>query len=188
MKAKAATTEPGSLVEQSKEVRKEVEDGLKEKLMEFVDKKDQVEADLAEKKAEVEGLSLADLNKDVCGRATEECDDTCGGAGCEQGCGGIGCNGAVTYADVAQERAKKTQNKLEKLATDAIDLQSKIQVKRINIIPMVLLIGLKDKEEINVPFLLWFEPIFKNYFASNQTKWISNLYPFQLFELYSLKI
>ncbi|XP_039249987.2 laminin subunit beta-1-like [Styela clava] len=129
--AKAATTEPGSLVKQSEDVRAEVELTFASKLEEFDDKRQQVEADLEDNKAKVEELSLADINRDVCGQATEECDDTCGGAGCEH-CGGLGCKGAVTNADEAKARAEKTKEILDGLTADTTDLHIRIQVTKEN--------------------------------------------------------
>lgn len=98
------------------------------KLVEFADKRTQVEENLATNKQNVDALSLADLNKNVCGAATEGCDDTCGGAGCDQ-CGGISCEGAVTISEEAMFRAEKTQEILENLTAEANELQLRIQVR-----------------------------------------------------------
>lgn len=108
-------------------MRAEAELQYAEKLSEFGDKSFQVEQNLASNKQNVDALSLADLNKNVCGAATEGCDDTCGGAGCDQ-CGGISCEGAVTVSEEAMLRAEKTQQILETLTNEANELQLRIQV------------------------------------------------------------
>lgn len=51
---------------------------------------------------------------------------------CDQGCGGLGCNGAVTNANVAKDRAVKTDEVLTKLDEDAVDLQNRIQAAKDN--------------------------------------------------------
>lgn len=125
-KAEAATTEDGSLVKQSEDIRMEIELQYANKLAEFGDKRIQVEENLTSNKQNVDALSLADLNKNVCGAATEGCDETCGGAGCDQ-CGGISCEGAVTISEEAMLRAEKTQEILENLTAEANELQLRIQ-------------------------------------------------------------
>lgn len=125
--AQAATIEDGSLVKQSEEKRHETEQQFAEKLIEFADKQTQVEQDLKSNKDSVDALSLADLNRDICGAATEGCDETCGGAGCGQ-CGGLSCEGAVTVSEEGMSRAKKTQEILDALTSDASELQTRIEV------------------------------------------------------------
>ena len=63
----------------------------------------------------------------MCGRATEECDATCGGAGCGD-CGGVGCNGARDFSKEALDRSQKTQDILNDKATETSDLLDRLQV------------------------------------------------------------
>ena len=56
--ARAATTEPGSLVEQSKEIRERVEANIDDARMEFNDKLAQAQEDLVQKNEEVAELTV----------------------------------------------------------------------------------------------------------------------------------
>nr|CAB3263373.1 laminin subunit beta-1 [Phallusia mammillata] len=129
--AEVASTEPGSLVEQSEQIRTEVEASLDLNKIEFDDKLSQVEMDLVMRKEDVDALTISQLNKDVCGKATEGCDETCGGAGCDT-CGGIGCKGAAQAANDAKDRAQKTQETLNRIAEETGDLRSRVEVAKAN--------------------------------------------------------
>jgi len=124
--ARAATTEPGSLVEQSKEIRERVEANIDDARMEFNDKLAQAQEDLVQKNEEVAGLTVSQLNADVCGVATEECDATCGGGSCGT-CGGIGCKGAVEFSKDAKDRAQKTQEMINKVTKETEDLRTRVE-------------------------------------------------------------
>ena len=67
------------------------------------------------------------LRVQVCGKATEGCDESCGGAGCDT-CGGIGCNGAVQFANDAKDRAQTTQETLARISEETGDLRDRVQV------------------------------------------------------------
>ncbi|XP_076804829.1 laminin subunit beta-1-like isoform X2 [Clavelina lepadiformis] len=127
--AEAATTEPGSLVEQSKQIREEVEGDLADKKAEFDDKMSMLKGDIDARRSDIDELTVSDLNRDVCGKSTEGCDETCGGAGCDT-CGGIGCPGAVQYANDAKDRSQKTQETLNRVADEASELKSRVQVAK----------------------------------------------------------
>jgi len=63
----------------------------------------------------------------VCGKATEDCDETCGGAGCDS-CGGVGCRGSVQFATDAKSRAQRTQDILTRVAEETSDLNGRVMV------------------------------------------------------------
>ncbi|XP_078493524.1 laminin subunit beta-1 isoform X3 [Ciona intestinalis] len=127
--AQAATTEPGNLLEQSQQVRDAVEADLDDKQSEFDFKLSQVNDDITARQSDVNELTLSELNKDICGAATEDCDESCGGAGCDT-CGGIGCTGAVQFASDAKNRAQKTQETLTRVADETGDLRSRVQLAK----------------------------------------------------------
>jgi len=124
--ARAATTEPGSLVEQSQEIRERVEANIDQARIEFNDKLAQAQDDLVQKSEQVATLTVSQLNEDVCGVATEECDSTCGGGSCGT-CGGIGCRGAVEFSKDAKERAQKTQEIISQVTKETEDLRSRVE-------------------------------------------------------------
>nr|XP_026694945.1 laminin subunit beta-2 isoform X3 [Ciona intestinalis] len=127
--AQAATTEPGNLLEQSQQIRDAVEADLDDKQSEFDFKLSQVNDDITARQSDVNDLTLSELNKDICGAATEGCDESCGGAGCDT-CGGIGCTGAVQFASDAKNRAQKTQETLTRVADETGDLRNRVQLAK----------------------------------------------------------
>jgi len=125
-KARADTLEDGSLVEQSQEIRAAVAASVDDKLQEVNDNLEQTKSELADVKEKVDEITLSELNEDVCGRATETCDDTCGGAGCET-CGGGGCAGAVDFSKEALDRSQRTQDILHEKAQNTSNLLDRVQ-------------------------------------------------------------
>merc|ERR1719219_2322804 len=94
--------------------------------MEFNDKLAQAQEDLDSRNQEIDGLTVSQLNEDVCGVATEECDPTCGGGSCGT-CGGIGCKGGVEFSKDAKDRAQKTQEMINQVTKETEDLRSRVE-------------------------------------------------------------
>jgi len=128
-KASADTVADGSLVEQSKNIRAEVKASVDDKLLEVQNNIEQTQLALNEVKEKVDNITLSQLNEDVCGVATETCDDTCGGAGCST-CGGVGCHGTVDLSNEALDRSQKTQSILKEKAAATNQLLAQVQLAK----------------------------------------------------------
>jgi len=125
--ATSDTLDDGSLVEQSENVRAQVEASKSDKEQELSNNLQQTKEALIEVELKVDEITLSDLNSNVCGAITEDCDATCGGAGCENCGGAAGCNGAVDFSKEALERSQKTNDVLYMKANQTSNLLKKVK-------------------------------------------------------------
>nr|XP_020633682.1 laminin subunit beta-1 [Pogona vitticeps] len=111
-RANASVFLPGSVVEQSAEMRLEVESLINETETEFKSKQEEQSRLLDELAGKLQSLDLAEVAEKTCGTSPgASCTDSeCGGLSCrtEDGkmkCGGPGCDGLVTVAHNAWQKA-----------------------------------------------------------------------------------
>ncbi|KAF7246578.1 Laminin subunit beta-1 [Varanus komodoensis] len=111
-RANASVLLPGSLVEQSAEMRLEVESMINETEANFKAKQEEQSRLLDELAGKLQSLDLAEVAEKTCGTplGASCADSECGGLNCrtEDGkkkCGGPGCDGLVTVAHNAWQKA-----------------------------------------------------------------------------------
>ncbi|XP_015684412.1 laminin subunit beta-1, partial [Protobothrops mucrosquamatus] len=111
-RANASVLLPGSLVEQSAEMRLEVESLINDTEAAFKSTQEEQSRLLDELAGKLQSLDLAEVSEKVCGTPPgASCvDSPCGGLSChtEDGmkhCGGPGCEGLVTVAHTAWQKA-----------------------------------------------------------------------------------
>ncbi|XP_028601604.2 laminin subunit beta-1 [Podarcis muralis] len=111
-RANASTLLPGSVVEQSAEMRLEVESLMNETEASFKAKQEEQSRLLDELAGKLQSLDLAEVSEKTCGTplGASCADSECGGLSCrtEDGkrkCGGPGCDGLVTVAHNTWQKA-----------------------------------------------------------------------------------
>ncbi|XP_070802691.1 laminin subunit beta-1 [Pituophis catenifer annectens] len=111
-RANASVLLPGSLVEQSAEMRLEVESLINETAATFQATQEEQSRLLDELGGKLQSLDLAEVSEKMCGTppGSSCADSPCGGLSCQtedgvKKCGGPGCEGLVTVANTAWQKA-----------------------------------------------------------------------------------
>ncbi|KAJ8269151.1 hypothetical protein COCON_G00117580 [Conger conger] len=129
----ASTSDPDSTVQQSADLRQNVEDRMNQTKEEFNARQDEHAKTLDDLAGQLETLDLSELSDKTCGSpaGSESCADSpCGGLSClnEDGtkkCGGEGCDGLVTVAHNAWTKAKDFDQEIIN-ALEEVDKLSKM--------------------------------------------------------------
>jgi len=80
-----------NLLLNSEQIRDEVESGMEAREKEFQDESRELDSLIDKTEPELTKLVIAEINEQVCGMATEDCDDMCGGALCKNSLGHDHC-------------------------------------------------------------------------------------------------
>ncbi|XP_073475778.1 laminin subunit beta-1 [Aquarana catesbeiana] len=128
-KVNASAVNPDSILEHSGSKRREVEDLIDEKYLEFKGRQEEQSRFLDELAGEVQNLDLSLLSEKACGTTVgASCEvSQCGGLGCltEDGkrkCGGDGCNGLVDKANGAWKTAMNFDKEIQSAMAEVEEL------------------------------------------------------------------
>jgi len=114
-------------------LRNQADGVVNRNLGEFEKENAQFQADKQSTLEAASGISIAELNEQICGVRTEGCDITCGGAGCEF-CGApegeelaSACSGAATQSAQAANMARRAKESLELKLTESDAMLDKVK-------------------------------------------------------------